>query len=98
MCDDLVDVGVPGGEILFDQWSNRPGGHADLYQNVERIVTAGRVIVVGSADLKARYGDAEHGRGVISLEISVLRTRIQRRGTDGIIYCPPKSRTLSGDF
>jgi hypothetical protein len=84
LCENLISIGISSENIIFDQWSNRPGGHTDLYQNVEKIFGAARVILIGSALLKRKYEDIERG-SVISHEINLLRNRIVVKGQEGII-------------
>ena len=84
LCENLISIGISSENIIFDQWSNRPGGHTDLYQNIEKVLGAARVILIGSASLKRKYYDIERGN-IISHEINLLRNRIVAKGQEGII-------------
>ena len=84
LCEDLTSIGIPFGNIIFDQWSNRPGSHVNIYQNVDKILGAERVILVGSPPLREKY-EATEQRGIVSDEISRLRDRIGIKGQEGII-------------
>ena len=83
LVNDLLKAGIPVQKILFDQWWNRAGASADIFEPADRIRDADKVIVVGSPGLKTKY----NGRiGTISQEINALRMRITgERKTEGII-------------
>ncbi len=84
LCEDLTNIGIPTGNIIFDQWSNRPGGHTDIYQNIDKILGAEKVVLVGSPPLREKY-EAIEQRGIVCNEISRLRDRIEQKGQEGII-------------
>lgn len=85
LCYDFVHAGIPTKNILFDQWTNRPGGHSDLYQNVDKILRAEKVILIGSTCLKAKYDQSETRTSIVCKEIDSLRQRITQKGVSGII-------------
>jgi hypothetical protein len=88
LCEDLVSAGIPPASLFFDRWTGRPGGPDDLHQSAARIVESNKVILVGTRNLKTKYEEKAanpDGAGTVSHEISLLRTRMARKGVAGII-------------
>jgi tetratricopeptide (TPR) repeat protein len=90
-CEDLARAGIPVGQILLDEWANRPGGPYDLHQFMDRIPDSDKVILFGTSELKRKYEGS--GEGVVSREITLLRTRIEKQGVLGVI-----NAWFSGEF
>jgi hypothetical protein len=76
---DLEGVGFTG-------ITNRPGGNYNLHKHTDKILEVDKVILIGSPGLKTKYANAIDGKGgMISQEIDILRSRINKRGVEGII-------------
>jgi hypothetical protein len=74
---ELTLAGIPSDPIYFEA---RPG-KGDVFEHMDKVLTAKKVIVIGSPELKKEY---ESGNGLTAVAIKNLRTRWMGGG-DGII-------------
>jgi tetratricopeptide (TPR) repeat protein len=79
---DFFNSGISEDKLYYDP---RPGEGLTTHQHAKRIFSAKKVIVVGSQKLKEEYEKEEGGRGNTTQEIENLLTRINKKGTEGII-------------
>jgi TPR repeat protein len=78
---DLIRSGIKESNLYYKL---RPGG-VTIHQHASYIFNVDKVIVVGSSKLKEDYEKQKGGRGHTSQIIENLLTRINKKGTEGII-------------
>jgi hypothetical protein len=78
-CSYLVEARINPSSLYFDL---RPGSASDVHQHADKILTSQKVIVLGSPSLKKEYSK---NVGILSQEVGLLRTRMLKKGNEGII-------------
>lgn len=78
----LLNAGIPEDHVFLDNWKSLPGGDTTVSGASDKIMSADKVLLIGSPGLKEKY---DNQQGIITQEIEVLRLRIVKKGVIGVI-------------
>jgi hypothetical protein len=82
LASDFIRSGIKNESLYYKL---KPGGGVTVHQHAGRIFNVDKVIVVGSSKLKEDYEKQQGERGHTTQIIENLLTRINKKGTEGII-------------